>query len=80
MAFQQSLKKREHRGVGEYTYTYSIQKDMHQRAQQGEVPRLRDRIGIGECEMAIFHMCFSSQRAKRQEHLKSQKDTAYLNL
>ncbi len=30
--------------------------------------------------MVIFHMCFSSQRAKRQEHLNSQKDTAYLNL
>ena len=58
MAFQQSLKKKEHRGVGEYTYMYNIQKDMHQRGQQGEVPRLRDRIRIGECEMAIFHMCF----------------------
>ncbi len=74
------LKRERAQRVGEYTYTYSIQKDMHQRAQQGEVPRLRDRIRIGECEMAIFHMWFSSQRAKRQEHLKSQKDMAYLNL
>ncbi len=80
MAFQQSLEKREHRGVGECTYMYNIQKDMHERGQQGEVPRLRDRMRIGECEIVIFHMCFSSQRAKRQEHLKSQKDTAYLNL
>ncbi len=73
MEFLQSIKKREYRGVGEYTYMYNIQKDMHQRGQQGEVPRLRDRIRIGECEMVIFHMCFSSQRAKIQGHLKVKK-------
>ncbi len=59
--------------MGEYTYMYNIQKDMHQRGQQGEVPRLRDRIRIGECEMVIFHVFFQSTCKETRTFEKSKR-------